>query len=433
MTEYQKRMILIAAIITSLVPAILLMKFPTLVSFGTVALYISAILGYMGIVLLLWMYILGTKSVFGLIFQDLASVLSIHKWLGKYAPLLIFLHPIFVTIGYGEQWFYSILPQAGTLVQRHVLLGQISIWLLAGTWLISAYIRGRMSWRIWKYIHFLAYICVPFALLHVPDLGSQEHGSTLVKAYLFTLGLTFVAFFAIRLRSLLNFEKAQYTVMRHIQLTDLDHMVQLHPIQPLGRVPRRGQYVYIKLGFLSEDHPFSITQYDEKTGDITLAYRIAGMYTKEVQKLLEGSIVLLSGPYGKFTDELAHDDTQPVVYIAGGIGITPFVDRIVRESEAREQWLFAANRNRSLAVLYEPLKKRLGDRAVAIYNQQDGIPLANEESGYITADLLTKYLGDLHRYHYYICGPSPMMHAVRRALADMGISESSIRSEKFGW
>lgn len=102
-----------------------------------------------------------------------------------------------------------------------------------------------------------------------------------MKAYLFVLGLTFVIFSLLRLQSLLNLDRARYRVTRHIQLTDEDFMIEL---APLGRqiTPHRGQYVYVKLGFLSEDHPFSVTQFDPASGRITLTYRLAGMFTREL-------------------------------------------------------------------------------------------------------------------------------------------------------
>jgi predicted ferric reductase len=193
----------------------------------------------------------------------------------------IFAHPILITISYGEQWLYSVIPQVGTVAERHMLLGQIALWLLVIVWVTSALARGRLSFRTWKYIHWLAYICVPFALLHVPDLGSQEATSVAVKAYLFVLGLTFAIFSLLRLQSLLNLDRARYRVTRHIQLTDEDFMIEL---APLGRqiTPHRGQYVYVKLGFLSEDHPFSVTQFDPASGRITLTYRLARMFTREL-------------------------------------------------------------------------------------------------------------------------------------------------------
>lgn len=210
-------------------------------------------------------------------------------------------------------------------------------------------------------------------------------------------------------------------------------MVQLAPTSDQMIRPRRGQYVYLKLGFLSEDHPLSVTQFDEETGEITLTYRLAGMYPGELAKLTTEQTVLLSGPYGSFTSDLATDDRSTVVYITGGIGITPFVDRVMRESETREQWLFAANRTKPLAVLYEPLRKRLGSRAVAVYSRDQSEMGQNEEVGYITYDLLTKYLNDPARYRYYICGPARMITSMTAMLTSNGIAQDAVHSEEFAW
>ena len=102
MQESTKRHILIATIVLSILPAALIPHFPALVSASSVSLYLSAIFGYIGIVLLLWMYILGAKGIMGNIFDDLAPVLRIHKWLGKYGTLAIFIHPLLITFSYGE-------------------------------------------------------------------------------------------------------------------------------------------------------------------------------------------------------------------------------------------------------------------------------------------------------------------------------------------
>ena len=224
MTEARKRTVIIFTIIASLVPSLLLMKPPTSVTTASVMLWLSAIVGYMGVVLLLWMYILGTKSVMGLLFQDLAPILKVHKWLGKYGTLAIFLHPLFITISYGEGWVYSFVPRFDSVANRHMLLGQIALWLLIIVYVTSALVREKLSFRAWKYLHWLAYISVPFALLHVPDLGSQEATSVVVKAYLALLALTFIAFSLLRLRSFLNLDRTTYRVSRQVQLTELDYM-----------------------------------------------------------------------------------------------------------------------------------------------------------------------------------------------------------------
>lgn len=433
MTESQKRAVTIFTIIISLLPCFFLLQFPRSGSLQLVALYAAAAIGYMGVTLLLWMYMLGTRAVSTLVFRDLAPMLSIHKWLGKYATPLIFIHPILITFSRSEVWFFSLIPQVSTGSGRHILLGQIAAGLLALTWFVSAYLRERIGFRPWKYLHYLAYICVPFALLHALDFGSQEQSHILVRAYLYLLIFTFLIFTILRLRSLLNLDRLQYTVVSNVELTDIDHQIVVRPVGNHLASSRNGQYVYIKLGYISEDHPFSVTHHDETTHDITLTYRTAGMYTKELAKLQPGSQVFMAGPYGTFTDELTEDHAQPVIYLVGGIGITPFVDRIIKDAGKRDQWLFHANRNSKTAVLSQTLRETLGSRWVGIFGDATDQTGNNIEQGFLSAALLTKYVSHPQQYHYYICGPVPMMDAARRELATLGIDPSAIHSEKFGW
>ncbi len=103
------------------------------------------------------------------------------------------------------------------------------------------------------------------------------------------------------------------------------------------------------------------------------------------------------------------------------------------DAGAREQWLFDANRTRELAVLYQPLKEMLGDRAIAIYNQPSDTLQPGEEPGVISAEILSRYLIDPTRYRYFICGPPPMMTAVSQLLQSLEVPKKNIEIEKFGW
>jgi predicted ferric reductase len=294
------------------------------------------------------MYILGAKSVMGLIFKDLASVLRIHKWLGRWGSLAILAHPLLITLSYGESLLYPILPHIGTQFERHVTLGRIAIYILLLTWVVSWFFKKRLSFRFWKYLHLLAYICLPFAILHVPDTGSQLMAHNSVKVYFLTLVLTFVVFSIIRLRGFLNLDKKPYVVLEQTHIQNGDYLLRL---KPLGRPlrPNRGQYVYLKLGLISEDHPFSVLEYSEDSGELRIAYRVYGAYTKELTLLRVNDKVFVGGPYGDFLSDIPDSD-RPTVYISGGIGITPFVDHIMHNDIQHEQWLFAANRSPDTAL-----------------------------------------------------------------------------------
>lgn len=433
MNEQTKRVLLVGTLIVSLAPAFFLIAWPSILTASSLSLWVADTLGYVGIVLLLWAYVLGAKSVMGLVFKDLAPVLSIHKWLGKYGVLVIFLHPLLVTFSFGESLLYSFIPAIGTLYERHVTLGRISFWMLILTWVISALLRDRMAFRPWKYLHYLAYICVPFALLHVPNVGSHYMSSTAVKTYFFTLIVVYIAVTVLRLRGFLNLDKLVYTVISHTKLNDTDYVLNLKPVDKVHITPKRGQYVYVKLGLISEDHPFSVLQYDPVTHNLAVGYRVFGDYTSMVSKLTVGKTVHIGGPYGSFMTNYA-SDKRPTVFLAGGIGITPFVDQIIANDGKKEQWLFAANRTKKTAVLVPEVAPYLKNRLVPIYSQETSPLQPGEESGYITAEILQKYLGnDLSKYSFYLCGPQGMMISARKLLIASGVQSSQIENETFGW
>lgn len=435
MNENFKRTVLIWLIVVSALPAFAILPFPGLITASSLSLWVADCLGYVGIVLLLWMFILGAKSVMGIVFRDLAPVLKIHKWLGKYGALAIFLHPLLITVSYGESWLYSFIPQLSTEFERHVTLGRIAIALILLTWGVSWFLRKKMSFRPWKYLHYLSYICVPFALLHVPDVGPNYMHHTIVKTYFIVLLFTFIVFVVLRLRGLLNLDKSVYSVVGHTRLSDTDYVLILKPTSNHRiPVPRRGQYVYLKLGYISEDHPFSVLQYDHETGNVAIGYRVFGKYTNVMSRLKNGSSVYLGGPYGSFMAETEKSE-RPVVFLAGGIGITPFVDQVLHYAGKREQWLFAANRSRETAVLVPRIASELGDHLINVYSDAPSEKLkSQEETGYITSDILKKYLGqNLNRYDFYLCGPPPMMKSLRTLMETTGVPVEQVRSEKFGW
>jgi len=433
MTENNKRKLLVAAITTTIIPAILVVRYPSIVSLKSIALYLSAITGYAGITILLWSYILGAKSVMGIVFRDLSPVLSIHKWLGKYGTLAIFAHPLLVMYSYGVNLLYTFVPVLSTKFERHVTLGRLSFIILIVIWVTSALIRGKIKFRPWRYIHVLGYIMLPFVFLHVPDVGSQFMHHDIVKAYYIGLLMVFFAFSLVRLRGLLGLDKTSYKIVSHRQLVNEDPSVWLLQLRPTSDriIPAKGQYVYVKDGLVSEDHPFSVLDYNAKTGDITIAYRTFGRFTTELSTRPIGAQLLLGGPYGAFTYEIETENT-PVVFVAGGIGVTPMV-RYLLNSPAREQWMFYANRTKQSAIIIPELRKLLGARLITAFSRQtDGLEIGDEH-GHLTGEIFQRHLEQPSKYHYYLCGSDKMMQDTAAELIGIGVPTTSIRREAFSW
>jgi predicted ferric reductase len=395
------------------------------------ALYLSAITGYLGLVLMLWQYVLGAKSVFGLIFDDLAPVLKVHSWLGKYGTLLILAHPLLVMYAYGEDLFYTFVPHIGTHFERHVTLGRIAFLLTLMIWITSAVVRGKIKFRPWKYIHYLIYLALPFGFLHVPDVGTQFMTHQAIKIYLYSLVAVFALFTLLRARSLLNLDKQAYTVTRQRQLNDDVYMLELAP-QSMRIAPRRGQYIYLKLGYISEDHPFSVAQYNETTGAITIIYRVFGAFTVDMSCLQAGQKLWAGGPHGAFLQELSHSG-RPRVFVAGGIGVTPFIDDILRPRGAQEQWLFYSNSTQTSAPLVSELRQALGDHLVTNYSQEKNEVGAESTLGRISPESLSAKLAEPTIYDYYLCGTEAMLDTVSAHIVALGVPSSQIHREAFGW
>ncbi len=425
MNETYKRTLLTGLIFLSVLPAALLVPLPAHTTDKSVALFGSQVAGYVGLLMLLWMYILGARSVFGLWFRDLAPVLKIHKLLGKYGSIAVLIHPLLVAYYYGESVLYSVVPHLGTNFERHVTLGRIAFLLMVVIWVTSVLVRKKLGHRPWKYIHYLAYISLPFALLHIPDVGSGFMSSTALRAYYFVVLMTLVVFSLLRLRGWIDSDKSEYRIEKHGELSEDTYLLELVPSGATSLQPRVGQYVYLKVGGFSEDHPFSVLGYDKTTGRLRLGYRVFGRFTKFLQTQNAGTQVRVSGPYGHFLHEIKPD--QPFVCIAGGIGITPFVTPLMNREDG---WLFYANRSRATATLADQLKNQLGSRYVGVFSRETS-PEPGDETGYVDASLLSRHLPEPDSFQYFICGPEAMVESARQALKELGVSRRQIFTESF--
>jgi predicted ferric reductase len=88
---------------------------------------------------------------------------------------------------------------------------------------------------------------------------------------------------------------------------------------------RPGQFAFITFDPKEGPHPFTIASADH--GDRTVGFQIKalGDYTRSIANRLQpGQAVSIEGPYGRFDIARCHPQAQQV-WIAGGIGVTPFL------------------------------------------------------------------------------------------------------------
>ena len=166
-----------------------------------------------------------------------------------------------------------------------------------------------------------------------------------------------------------------------------------------------------------------------------MSIRNLGDFTKEIHKVPLGRRVYLDGPYGAFT---IGNPADMHVLIAGGVGITPMMSMIRTLADAGDK--------RPVILLYgskdwdsitfreelEELKARFD--LTVIHVLADPPTDWTGERGFITAEVLTRYLPQPYAAHeYFICGPAVMMDAVERALGELEVPMSRYHSERYSF
>jgi ferredoxin-NADP reductase len=160
-------------------------------------------------------------------------------------------------------------------------------------------------------------------------------------------------------------------------------------------------------------------------------------FKRAIHALPIGSTVLLQGPFGNFT--LHRDTARPAVFLAGGIGITPFrsmVWQAVTMRSPHQVFLFYANRRPEEAAFLEELRdlEQFNPRyklIPTITHPSEVTPDWPGERGYFTEKMLKKWLPDLRVPIFYLAGPAGGVTSMRLTLNAAGVSDDDVRAEEF--
>ena len=159
-------------------------------------------------------------------------------------------------------------------------------------------------------------------------------------------------------------------------------------------------------------------------------------FKKTLAAFTPGSAVLAGSIAGDFT--LPHDKKQKLVFIAGGIGVTPFRSMVkyLRDSrEDRDAVFFYSNKTEP-----EIAYKDFFDEAAAangrfrvVYTLTDKAtpPSWTGERGYVDAAMIEREVSDYKERAFYISGPHTMVTAFRDTLREMGIPGHNIKTDYF--
>ncbi|HZY79135.1 MAG TPA: FAD-binding oxidoreductase [Cyclobacteriaceae bacterium] len=176
----------------------------------------------------------------------------------------------------------------------------------------------------------------------------------------------------------------------------------------------------------NEKRPFTFTSLgDSDFLEFTIKiYNDHHGVTEQLGKLVAGDEIIIHDVFGTI---LYKDEGT---FIAGGAGITPFISifrQLQKDKRLGANSLIFANQTTKDIIMREEFEEMLGDRFINIIEKEKTDRYYN---GMISPDFLKKTVKDLSRY-FYICGPDPMVEAIKKMLLELGTPEAKIVIEQF--
>jgi predicted ferric reductase len=237
------------------------------------------------------------------------------------------------------------------------------------------------------------------------------------------------------LRVALRYRRAfRVTAVRRLT----DSVVEILAARPDGSKfeHRAGQFAFFRL--LSpacglEEHPFTISS-PPGFETLNITVKALGDYSSVLPSVAVGAKLLCDGPYGRFTPVR---DAGPYLFVAGGIGITPFLS-ILREWDAAGIaepvtliWSVRTRDERIDEGFFEVTATRhAAFRFVPVLTREPGAAAPRVDRA-----LLSACIGPANaaRLAAYVCGPDPFRRAVIGHLRDLGLPRRAIHDETFAF
>jgi len=346
------------------------------------------------------------------LFGGLDKMYLIHRRSGMIAVVLLIAHFIVVPRDLTE---FNIGKPLGFYALILILIGVI----------VSAAppLKKKVPYNKWINFHKLMGVFYVMAVAHGMIVHSLIKELPITRVYVF--GMAAVGIFAWIYRAFLYglFNKQlDYTVSGVQNLGNGVTEVKLTAVANNLNF-KAGQFAFFKFPDLSkkEQHPFTISSHPYQDG-LRLSIKGLGDYTDNFStKIKTGDLAKVEGPFGHFSSKYVKELEQ--VWIAGGIGITPFLS-LAGDVYTNKVKLFYCVKNKEEAIYTDELT------AVSRDNPNFEFIIWNsDEKGHLSVDQLG--FSDLKSKAFLICGPKALKNSMFKQLEEHKVKRDLIYDEEF--
>lgn len=280
-----------------------------------------------------------------------------------------------------------------------------------------------LPYHWWKAMHRLNGLFVVAIVAHSLYAPAFVHRAPLLAGWVY--GMATLGFLAWLYRELL-FAKVgpfrDFTVAGTRPLGDVLE-ITLSPNGPLAHPRAAGQFACVTFAQepTHEQHPFTISSGPAAAPRFSI--KDSGDFTHALQGGLPvGSAVRVEGPYGAFT---YHRGRKDQLWLAGGIGITPFLS-IAADLDAETKVLLVWSvRTRAEAVYDADLARIAAEKTNLTYMLH-----VTSETGHLAPATLQPS-APMPACSVFLCGPVPMRLGFLRQLLSLGVPRREIYYEEF--
>ncbi len=358
----------------------------------------------------------------------------VHKWLGILGVLSGLLHYL-IKLGSKQLRASELLIKPEHYPSRSTeLFGSLhDLGKLAGEWglyallaLVVVALWQRIAYRRFVGLHRLMaalFLVVAFhALVFIPtDYWASVAGP--VSALLILLGSVAAV---MSLSGRIGSSRRAAGVITEVNRIGADVLEIQAKMDTKWHGHRSGQFALVSFDSREGHHPFTIASAWKGDGKVRFAIKSLGDYTAGLtDRLAVGDRLVIEGPYGGFDYE---DDSRQQVWIAGGVGLTPFVARL-EELAARGGAdypvdLFYSTRQADPGVVAR-LKATASKAGVSLH------VLESPVDGPLTVDRLAETVGNWKDTSVWFCGPPGFGQAMREGLEKKGLTSRNFHQELF--
>lgn len=341
-----------------------------------------------------------------------------HHRLGIVAYLFLLLHPLALAV---DAWQESAAQAWSALDPWQqgwpVWLGWGSLACMMAGLMVS--LSPMLVYATWRKLHHLLTLSVVLGCAHLVLLGLE---TPLILAPLLALFFLLWRLF----RADYGLAAQPYVVNQVTRQTQ--DLVEVS-LLPLARsiTAQPGQFVVAGFfkgpGFqgCGEYHPYTLSAITPD-GHLSLGIKALGDCTRHIQSVPPGSAVRVQGPFGEF---MRASVDGPSLWLAGGIGITPFLAMLRSGPLTQAVRLMYLYRNEADAAYLNELGE------LAPHHPQLSLQLVATGDSLPDLDALLPTTGDLNHYSCYLCGPVGLINAAVAVLRQRGVATQHIHFERF--